>query len=482
MKQMRLDQLRIKMAAVSWLLATMIAGAQTNYPTTIETPVQRAERMRWFADARFGMFIHWGPYAALGGEYQGKPIGWIAEWIQHTARMPLKEYEDDAKLFNPVKFDARRWVKIAKDAGMKYITITSKHHDGFCMWDTKLTDYNIVKWTQFDRDVIAELARECKKEGLKFGLYYSVRDWHHPDWSLRYAHLEKPNSGWGYPASPWTNGRVLECGCPSCRTDKPITSEMDPRPVETADMNRYLDYMKGQLCELLTEFQPDVMWFDAQDIQEPRLGRVDEMVAAMRRLKPSVIISDRIGPDGTTFGDYGVHEGNVPGKGAAREWETCMTLNGTWGYSKFDKNWKPAAEVIRTLVETTSKGGNFLLNVGPDGEGVIPEGSVERLKEVGQWMAVNGESIYGCGASGLPKPKWGMITAKERTIYLHVFNWPADGRLTLGKSAGIMVRTAYLLADTQKRQLPLKVDGEGMNLTLSLQPPNTVDSVIVLEP
>ena len=171
------------------------AFAQTNSFVAIESLEQRAERMGWYRNARFGMFIHWGPYAGLGGEYQGRNVGWIAEWIQHTARIPAKEYESAAAAFNPVKFDAREWVKIAKDAGMKYIAITSKHHDGFCMWDSHLTDYNIAKWTPFKRSVIKELATECEKQGLKFGVYYSVRDWHHPDWALRYAHLDKPNSG-----------------------------------------------------------------------------------------------------------------------------------------------------------------------------------------------------------------------------------------------------------------------------------------------
>lgn len=457
-------------------------GVERNLATApLESPEQRTERMQWYRDARFGMFIHWGPYAALGGEYHGKKVGWIAEWIQHTARIPAKEYETMASEFNPVKFDAREWVKIAKDAGMKYIAITSKHHDGFCMWDTKLTDYNIAKWTAFQRNVIAELARECEKAGLKFGVYYSVRDWHHPDWAMRYAPLEKPNSGWGYLASPWTQGRVRQCGCPSCRKNIPITPEMDLRPVEHSDMNQYLDYMKGQLTELLTECGPvSLMWFDAQDIADPKLGRVEEMIATMRRLQPKVIINDRIGPDGTMLGDYGVHEGNVPGTGAAREWETCMTLNGTWGYSKFDNNWKSAAELIHTLVETTSKNGNFLLNVGPDGEGVIPSGSVERLKEVGQWMAVNGASIYGCAASALAQPKWGRITAKGQTLYLHVFNWPADGQLKIEKMSGL-AKKVYLLADATKQALPRKVVGDVLTIEVPLDAPKDLSPVIVLQ-
>lgn len=455
--------------------------AQTNSHVATESLEQRAERMGWYRDARFGMFIHWGPYAALGGEYHGKKVGWISEWIQHTARIPAKEYEQVAAAFNPVKFDAKQWVKIAKEAGMKYIAITSKHHDGFCMWDSKLTGYSIAKWTPFKRNVIAELARECEKEGLKFGVYYSVRDWHHPDWPMRYAQLEKPNSGWGYLASPWTKGRVNQCGCPSCRKNIPITPEMDLRPVESADMNRYLDYMKGQLTELLTECGAvSLMWFDAQDIQDAKLGRVEEMVATMRRLQPKVIINDRVGPDGTMFGDYGVHEGNVPGTGAAREWETCMTLNGTWGYSKFDNNWKSAAELIRTLVETTSKNGNFLLNVGPDGEGLIPQGSVDRLKEVGQWMVVNGASIYGCEASTLPQPKWGRITGKGRTLYLHVFNWPADGQLLVDKFTGA-AKKIHLLVDPAERALPVKSVGDALSISVPAKPPSNLDSVIVLE-
>ena len=475
-----MKSLAIRIILTSLALLVCGVSAQTNTPVATESLEQRAERMQWYRDARFGMFIHWGPYAALGGEYRGKKVGWIAEWIQHTARIPAKEYETMSSEFNPVKFDAREWVGIAKAAGMKYIAITSKHHDGFCMWDSKLSDYNIAKWTAFKRNVIAELARECEKAGLKFGVYYSVRDWHHPDWAMRYAPLEKPNSGWGYPASPWTMGRVNQCGCPSCRKNIPITPEMDLRPVESADMNRYLDYMKGQLTELLTECGPvSLMWFDAQDIKDPKLGRVEEMIATMRRLQPKVIINDRIGPDGTTLGDYGVHEGNVPGTGTAREWETCMTLNGTWGYSKFDNNWKPAVEFVRTLVETTSKNGNFLLNVGPDGEGVIPQGSVDRLKEVGQWMSANGASIYGCEASTLPQPKWGRITAKGRTLYLHVFQWPADGRLIVPK-LNAPAKRAYLLTDTEQRPLPLALADEGVTITVPDQAPSEIDSVIAL--
>jgi alpha-L-fucosidase len=449
-----------------------------------ETKEQRDARMAWFRDGRFGMFVHWGPYAVLGGEYKGKRVGGNPEWIQHTGRIPYKEYEQIAASFNPASFDAAAIVRTAKDAGMKYVVITSKHHDGFCMWDTKLTDYNIVKWTPFKRDVIGELSRECRKQGLRFGIYYSVRDWHHPDWTLRYVDLEQPrqyNSRWGFPPSPWTRGNYYACGCPACGGNISTQSkEFDPRPTEAegADMNRYLDYMKGQLEELVSMYKPDLMWFDAQDIVDSKLGRVDEMIAAMRSLNPGVIISDRISGEGV-FGDYGIHEGKIPGSGSPREWETCMTMNDTWGYSKFDKNFKSAETIVRMLVDTTSKNGNLLLNVAPDGEGDIPEGNVQSLQDAGKWMAVNRESIYGCGSSGLPSPDWGKITAKGDNLYLHVFQWPADGKLLVTKPRG-NVKQAFLLADPGKTPLSTVVSKKGLSITVPQQAPCAIDSVIVL--
>jgi len=279
-----------------------------------------------------------------------------------------------------------------------------------------------------------------------------------------------------FPASPWTNNEVRDCGCSSCRADLPL---VDTRPVAGADMNRYLDFMKGQLSELLSNYGPvGVMWFDAQDIDNPKLGRVEEMVATMRRLQPQVIINDRIGPNNTMYGDYGVHEGTVPGTGTAREWETCMTTNGSWGYNSKDRQWKSAATLVRMLVETTSKNGNLLLNVGPDGEGVIPAACVEQLKEVGQWMAVNQESIRGCGSSGLPKPTWGFITRKEDRLYLHVLKWPKDGRL--GVTLKTTVKQAHLLADQGKSALPVERTDDGIVISVPSQASNALDSVIVL--
>ena len=465
------------------VVALMFAGLLLQ-TALAETPEQRSDRMAWFRDGRFGMFVHWGPYAVLGGGYEGRRVGGNPEWIQHTGRIPYKEYEQIAASFNPASFDAAAIVGMAKDAGMKYLVITAKHHDGFCMWDSELTDYNIVKWTPFKRDVIAELSSECRKQGLRFGIYYSVRDWHHPDWTLRYVDLgerRQYNSQWGFPPSPWTQGKHYACGCPACWGKVPAdTKEVDPRPTEAegADMNRYLDYMKGQLEELISKYNPDLMWFDAQDIVDNRLARVDEMIAAMRSVKPDVIISDRISREGE-LGDYGIHEGRVPGTGSTREWETCMTMNGTWGYSQYDKNFKSAETIIRMLVDTASKNGNLLLNVGPDGAGDIPQGSVQALQDAGKWMAVNSESIYGCGSSGLTSPDWGQITAKGDDLYLHVFQWPADGQLPVPKPSG-NVKQAFLLADPGKTPLATAISEKGLTITVPPQAPCAIDSVIVL--
>jgi len=477
----------IKSGAAALLFPSLSrrAWAETaNLPAWTETPEQRAARMQWFRDGRFGMFVHWGPYAVLGGEYQGKKDPWVAEWIQHSSRIPYREYEQIAASFNPANFDADEYVRIAKDAGMTYLVITAKHHDGFCMWDSQLTDYTIVRRTEYKRDIIRELARACRDQGLKFGLYYSVRDWHHPDWTLRYEDLGSPHqfgSRWGFPPSKWTKGQAYACGCEACRGNVPFPEGCDPRPTEAegADMNRYLDYMKGQLTELLERYEADLMWFDAQDITDNKLARVDEMVATMRSLNPKVIISDRIASNDMA-GDYGIHEGGIPGTSAPREWETCMTMNDSWGYKRADNNWKSAETLVRMLVDTTSKNGNFLLNVGPDGEGVIPEASVERLKAVGQWMRVNGESIYGCAAAPVPAPQWGKVTAKEGKLFFHIFAWPQDGALAIERFQGA-ARKAWLLADPAKTALEMKADGETLRVSLPPEAPDRINTVLCVE-
>lgn len=430
-------------------------------------------RTQWFTDARFGMFIHWGAYAVPAK----------GEWAMHKNRIPYHEYEQIAKSFQPNDFNAEKVVRMAKEAGMKYLVITAKHHDGFCMWNTALTDYNIVKWGNFKRDPLKELAKECKKQGMKLGFYYSVRDWHHPDYVLHYEHLEAPGpnyKGWyAFPVN-WTGGKVMDCGCSACIHNLPITKEQDPRKSEAegANMDRYLDYMKGQIRELLTNYGPiAVMWFDGQDIVDPKKGRVQEMIDEMRKLQPNVLINDRIAWE-PGMGDYGISEGKIPGSGQIRPWETCMTLTngGDWGYTP-TTNFKSTKEIIRNLADIVSKGGNFLLNIAPDGKGIVSDQYQSGLTSIGDWMKVNGQSIYGCHASDLPQPKWGRVTTNGKMLYLHVFDWPVNGKLNIG-NLHLKVKRAYCLANQQT--VGTKLLAQGVELSLPKNQPDAVNSVIVL--
>ncbi len=402
-----------------------------------ETKEQRDRRMAWWREAKFGMFIHWGIYSIPAGEWKGKRIPGIGEWIMHRAQIPVEEYEQLAKQFNPTKFDAKEWVRIAKSAGMKYIVITSKHHDGFCMFDSKLTTYDIVDATPFKRDVLKELADECHNQGIKICWYHSILDWHHPDY---------------LPRRKW-----------------------DKRPTEGANFERYLSYMKGQLRELLTNYgEIGVLWFDGGWEHSAEELHSEEIVAMVRKLQPNIIINNRA----RIPQDFDTPEQRIPATGIpGRDWETCMTMNNTWGYKYYDNNWKSVEDLIHKLVDIASKGGNFLLNVGPTSEGKIPEPSVERLLAMGRWMRANGSSIYGTKASPFRSlPFDGRCTRKERRLYLHVFTWP-DKPIVLERLKSRVIG-ARLLAT----KMALKFTQEGDKLTIYLppEPPDPIDSVIVL--
>ncbi len=436
-----------------------------------ETKEQHAERMAWFHDARFGMFIHWGVYSALG---QG-------EWAQHNHRIPFKKYEEHAASLNPSKFDAAHIVGLAKTAGMKYLVITAKHHDGFCMWDTALTDYNIVGWTPFKRDPLAELSAECRKQGIKFGVYYSPRDWHHPDWVLRYedlGNIYQYGSSMGYRPSKWTAGKTYACGDPACKARKPITKECEPRQTEAegADMNRYLDYMMGQVKELLTLYKPDMLWFDGADIQDPKLAREDELFAMIRRLQPGIIVNDRYRRGTGDFESLG-HENRLPSAQPPRDWEVCDAIRG-WGYTK-NARCKSVKHLVRMLVQATGMSGNLLLNIGPDGLGAVDGGESATLRDIGRWMEVNGESIYGCGSTNMPIPKWGRITARDGKYYLHVFDWPKDGRLTVEKIEG-KVAKAYMLADKEQTALKTTLADGALVIEVPATAPDAIDTVLCI--
>jgi len=403
------------------------------------------QRTQWFRQAKFGMFIHWGIYSVPAGEWKGSKNH--AEWIMLTGNIPSAEYEKFAKQFNPVKFDARAWVQLAKEAGMRYIVITAKHHDGFCMYDSKLTDYDIVDATPFGRDPMKELAEACRQAGLKFCFYYSVVDWHHPEFPAHYSQR-------GFHG--------------------------DPNP--NADLNKYVAYMKGQVRELLTRYGPiGIMWFDGggsfrgQSMAE--LIDAQGIIEMIRQLQPMCLVNNRLGLPA----DYGTPEQHIPGQASEHLFEVCMTLNRHWGYNKYDTDWKSPKVLIRNLADIASKGGNYLLNVGPTAEGLIPQGSVESLRGVGRWMAKYGESIYGTTASPFGKLPWGRCTVKPGKLYLHVFDWPAGGVLKLERLRN-PVRRAYLLGDKTGRGLAVRRVGEDLvHIAVGKVGPDPIDSVVVLE-
>jgi len=420
--------------------------------------LSKDKRMEWWNEARFGMFIHWGLYAVPAGEWKGEKVPGIGEWIMERANIPVSEYELLAKQFNPVKFDAEQWVQIAKNAGMKYIVITSKHHDGFCLWDTKYTDYDVMDATPFKRDILAELARECRKQGIRLCFYHSIMDWHHPDAQA--------------PFYPGYND----------------TSKSNP------NFGRYVEYyLKGQLKELVQNYGPlGIMWFDGEWVKDWTREMGWDMFDYCLSLQPDIIVNNRVGngrqgmrglsKSDEFAGDYGTPEQEIPATGLPGvDWETCMTMNNTWGYKSYDNNWKSREDLIHKLVDIASKGGNFLLNVGPTAEGLIPRPSVERLAAIGEWMKVNAESIYGTTASPLGEVPWGRCTAKPGKLYLHVFDWPANGKLEVSGLKN-KVKKAYLLADKKRaRLLVTREDKDKIIVTVPAKAADPISTVVVLE-
>lgn len=377
----------------------------------------REERLEWWKDARYGLFIHWGPYSRLAGEWKSEQIDFLGEWIMQRAEIPVVEYRAAAKMFNPGEFDAGSWVKIAKSAGIKYIVITAKHCDGFAMYDSDVTDYNIKDWTEFSRDPINELAEACNKEGLKLGFYYSQNwDWDHPD------ALGLTND-WDYP-------------------------DINAKQVE----RYYNEKCYPQVRELVKKYHPAIMWFDVPtDISREQSI---ELLKIVRGENPDIIINDRISHEHIDktldLGDYLTPEQFIPAENTA-SFETCMTLNNTWGFKKNDTNWKSAKNVVQNLILTASKGGNYLLNIGPDGNGNIPAQSVDILKEAGYWLEVNGESIYGSEKSplGVIFYNQAYCTYKPGKLYIHLCELPDGDKLILG-DINTKVKKIYFLSDKLK--------------------------------
>ena len=336
------------------------AAPAADLPPPLPVPRSQDEKMAWFRDARFGMFIHWGLYAIPAGEWKGKRSPGIGEWVMHRMQIPVKEYEQLAVQFNPFKFDAEAWVKLAADAGMKYIVITSKHHDGFALYDSEVSDFNVVDATPFKRDVLKELAHACAQRGMRFGFYYSqAQDWHEP----------------GGAGNTWDFG-----------------------PDEAKDRNGAYDlYLRSkaepQVKELLTGYGPVcLIWFDTPRMMTPERGR--RFVSIVHELQPACLIDGRLG----IAGDYVTTGDNViPDLTRDDDWETPATINHTWGFRRDDEDWKSPGDILFKLLDIVSKGGNYLLNVGPDADGIIPEASANNLRAVGRWLEVYGEAVYGAG-------------------------------------------------------------------------------------
>ncbi|MFG2888781.1 alpha-L-fucosidase [Streptomyces sp. NPDC048248] len=417
------------------------AGPGTNH--AIDDPFT-SERTSWWRQDRFGMFIHFGAYSNLEGEYT-RPDGTVcrnAEWIKRECAIPTAEYEKQAATFNPADFDAEAVVKAAKDAGQRYIVITSKHHDGYAMWPTKQNSWNLRDHSSFDphRDILAELKKAADAAGIKLGFYYSIWDWHDPDFA-------------------------------------------DP-----ATFPRYKKRMYAQLKELVDGYDPALLWFDGEwDADNPTntWSRRDgaDLQAYLHHLDPGLIVNNRVGKREVVDGDFGTPEQEIPDEPVAGQlWESCMTLNDHWGFAKYDTHWKSSATVVRNLLDVASRGGNYLLNVGPDRRGRIPQPSVDRLREAGRWLGAHGQggAVYGAGHTGLvADPSWGAVSRRGDTLYASVTSWPAAGSpLHLTAKDAFEVTSATVLGSSQR--VRVTPSGDGFDLTPSGAATGPVAGVIRL--
>jgi alpha-L-fucosidase len=428
-------------------------------------------RIAWWREAKFGMFIHWGIYSLPAGEWQGRSYPDIGEWIMFKARIPLADYEQLARQFNPVKFDAEAWAQLAQDAGMKYLVITSKHHDGFAMFGSKADTFNIVDATPFHRDPMTELAAACAKRGIKFGFYYSqAQDWHAPGGAI----WEGPHGS------------------------DPAREEPRWDPKQAGDFEEYFNAKAiPQVREILSNYGPiSIVWFDTplKVMTVERAARLEKLV---HELQPNCLVSGRLG--GKSQSDYDSEGDNaIPNLARAGAWETPATLNDTWGFKKNDHNWKKPEDLTFKLVDIVSKGGNYLLNVGPDGEGVIPQPSQDMLRVVGRWLKVNGEAVYGAGRSPFgeefgvfsktqtdrdgkplfqPSKQW-RCTSKPGELYIHVFQWPS-GSLELPALKNKVVKATLLAAP--ERKIKFKQTGAGVVVSLPGPAPDPIVSVLRLD-
>jgi len=406
------------------------------------------ERSAWFQQGRFGTIIHFGLYSQIGK----------GEWIREAGQIPLDQYNKLLPQFNPTAFNAAQWISLVKRAGQKYIVLITKHHDGFCLFDSRLTDYTVMH-TPFKRDIVREIADECHRQGIRLGLYYSIMDWHHPDY---------------IPRRSWEK----------------------TRSTQGARYDRYLDYMRGQLRELMTNYgRVDVLWFDGGwEHNNPADSKKHQAIIEMaRQLQPQLMVNDRanIGGDFVTPEQLIPATGMKDPQGRPMLWEVCMTLStghgsfaptAWWGYDRNETVFKPTDEVLEKLVDVASKGGNFLFNVGPLPNGTIRAEEVACLTGIGQWLAKYGDSIYGAAASPFPRLKFfGRVTRKGNRLFVHVFDWPADRRVTL-PGLKTPVTKASMMGDPAA-EVVVEQRPEAGEVVLTVPPKGSdpIDSVIVVE-
>ena len=438
----------LRVFALSWAIAGVVPHPPVaSQARGANTPADaaREQRLKWFREAKYGLFIHWGLYAIPAGEWNGRTIPGLGEWIMFRAPVPVREYEQLAAQFNPVRYNAEEWVQLAQDAGMKYIVITSKHHDGFAMFGSKVSRYNVVDATPFKRDVLKELADACARRGMRLGFYYSqAQDWHEPNGA----------------GNTWDFG-----------------------PDEKKDFDQYLRAKaEPQVRELLTGYGPvALVWFDT-----PRMmngDRAQRFTDIVRSLQPATLIDGRLGAEG----DYRSTGDNVvPDETLGEAWETPATINHTWGFRKDDEDWKSAGTILFKLIDIVSKGGNYLLNVGPMADGVIPPASQNVLRAAGRWLKTNGDAVYGAGPSPfgeefgefssrgakdvrgnklfLPQTEW-RVTTKPGKLFITFFNEPrAPFEIPAIKNA---IRKAYRLADGA----PLELKSENGRTSFNMERP-----------
>jgi alpha-L-fucosidase len=441
-------------AAALGALSPFAASAQpARWRTRIGGPAETAaERMAWWREARFGMFVHFGLYSMLGGEWGGRTD--FGEWIRNNAKIPIDEYDKLIGRFNPTRFDADALARQAAAAGMKYLVITTKHHDGFCLWPTAQTAWN-VRNAPYQRDFMRDVVDACRAHGVRPCWYHSIMDWHHPDY---------------LPRRDW---------------------EVAARPATGADFSRYERFLKAQVEELLTQYgEIGVMWFDGEweSTWTQELGA--SLLAHVHALQPDTLVNSRVSPQPPPpmegqmvrpkYGDFGTPEQKIPDRGVPGvDWESCITMNGNWGFNRADQNWKSVPRLVQLLVETSSKGGNLLLNVGPDGEGATPAPSVERLSGLASWMRVHGSAIHGTSASPFEGAPF-RATRKGNRLHCFLPEWPGARELLLPGVRTVPSR-ASMVGTRGADSLPARMVDAGLVVRLPERASDPICSVLALD-